>query len=156
MYSYDDHEPAERQQNMAVIMGGNPDAGASYRGFTLLEVVVAVAIIAIALGALLKSQAQSVSMAGEARFYTTAALLAQDKMAQLEMEGFDNLLEDAGDFGDDFPGYRWKLTIQKSDFADFENMAENLQQIDLTVSRGDSGTFLYTIRYFYFMPAAAP
>jgi general secretion pathway protein I len=50
------------------------------RGFTLLEVMVAIALIAIALTAVLGSQSQSVSLAGEARFNTTATLLAQSKI----------------------------------------------------------------------------
>ena len=46
-------------------------------GFTLLEVMVAMAIIAIAMTAVLNSQSQSISLASEAKFSTTAALLAR-------------------------------------------------------------------------------
>ena len=61
----------------------------SYRGFgtsgfTLLEVMVAMAIIAIALTAVLGSQSKSLSLASEAKFSTTVALLAQSKMAEIE------------------------------------------------------------------------
>jgi prepilin-type N-terminal cleavage/methylation domain-containing protein len=49
-------------------------------GFTLLEVMVAMSIIAIALTAVLGSQSQSVSLASEAKFNTTAPLLAQSKI----------------------------------------------------------------------------
>jgi general secretion pathway protein I len=48
----------------------------SNRGFTLLEVMIAVALIAIALTTLLGSQSQSVSFANSAKFETMAALLA--------------------------------------------------------------------------------
>ena len=53
-------------------------------GFTLLEVMIAMAIIAIALVAVFGSQSQSLSLANEAKFSTTAALLAQSKMAEIE------------------------------------------------------------------------
>ena len=53
-------------------------------GFSLMEVIAAMSIIAIALTAVLSSQSQSVSLAGEAKFSTTAALLAQSKLAEIE------------------------------------------------------------------------
>ena len=53
-------------------------------GFTLLEVMIALAVISIALMALLGSQSQGLSLANESRFNTTASLLAQGKMAEIE------------------------------------------------------------------------
>ena len=80
-------------------------------GFLLLEVMVAITFIAIALTALLGSQSQSVYLAGEARFNTTAALLAQGKMAEMEVEDLADVSTDSGDFGEDFPGYTWQLSV---------------------------------------------
>lgn len=48
-------------------------------GFSLLEVMVAMAIMAITFMAVLDSQSVSISGASEAKFSTTAALLAQKK-----------------------------------------------------------------------------
>jgi type II secretion system protein I len=59
------------------------------KGFTLLEVMIAVALIAIALTTLLGSQSQSVSFANSAKFETTAALLAQSKMSEMILQGPD-------------------------------------------------------------------
>src|SRR4030042_4550231 len=53
-------------------------------GFTLLEVMIAMAILAISLVAVYQSQSQSVSMAANSRFLTTASLLAQSRMAALD------------------------------------------------------------------------
>ena len=53
-------------------------------GFTLLEVMIAMAILAIALVAVYQSQSQSISMAGDSRFLTTASLLAQARMAEID------------------------------------------------------------------------
>ncbi|MCD6153076.1 MAG: hypothetical protein J7J07_04110 [Syntrophobacterales bacterium] len=44
-------------------------------------------ILAIALVAVFQSQSQSISMAGQARFATTAFLLAQSKVAEAGNDG---------------------------------------------------------------------
>ena len=54
---------------------------------TLLEVMLAMTILAIALVAVFQSQSQSISMAGQARFATTPFLLAQSKMAEAGNDG---------------------------------------------------------------------
>lgn len=56
-------------------------------GFTLLEVMVAVAILALALTAVFSSQAGAMKVAQRARRLTVASVLARCKMAELE-EGF--------------------------------------------------------------------
>ena len=58
----------------------------SQTGFTLLEVMVAVAIIAMTFVSLLGSQSQSISIAGISRFETTAAMLAREKLTELQLE----------------------------------------------------------------------
>ena len=121
-------------------------------GFTLLEVMVAMAIIAIALTAVLGSQSQSVSLASEAKFSTTAPLLAQSKMAQIEVMELKDLNDDSGDFGDDFPGYTWQLSVKNVAFEEPVSVAERLRQIDLKISWNDGGLFQYDIRLYRFSP----
>lgn len=119
-------------------------------GFTLLEVMVAIALIAIALMAVLGSQSQSVSLAGEARFNTTAALLAQSKMAEIESQDPEDLTADSGDFGEDFPGYTWKLAVSNVTLDRPENVSDHLKQVDLTVAWGEDEEFLYALRIYRF------
>jgi general secretion pathway protein I len=57
-------------------------------GFTLLEVMMAVAIMAIALGSLFSAQAGSVKMAQRARKLGFATLLARCKMGEIEEDIF--------------------------------------------------------------------
>lgn len=123
----------------------------SAEGFTLLEVLIAVAIIAIALTGLLGSQTQSVTLANEAKFNTTAALLAKEKMAQLELEGFQGLTHDTGDFGDEFPGYRWELDVGTPVFDEIDNVTDFLKQADLTLYWGEGDRFAYRIRLYFFI-----
>ena len=84
---------------------------ASRQGFTLLEVMIAMAILAIVLVTVFHSQSQSIAMANESRAMTTLALLAQSRMA--EVEGQQNLStgQTNGKFGDDFPNYTWTASI---------------------------------------------
>lgn len=121
-------------------------------GFTLLEVMVAVAIIAIALVAVLGLQSQSVSLASEAKFSTTAALLAQGKMAEMESEDQDDLTSDAGDFGEDFPDYRWDMKVSDVTLVEPEEVSDYLKQIDLTISWGEDGLYRYSLRLYRFVP----
>jgi general secretion pathway protein I len=114
--------------------------------------MVAVAIIAIGLTALLGSHSQSISLAGEAKFNTTAALLAQNKMAELELAGFGDLSDDTGDFGEEFPGYRWEVKISRPDFGGVEDMAKYIKQIDLSVFRGEGRRYAYTLKLYHFAP----
>ena len=85
------------------------------KGFTLLEVMIAMAILAITLVVVFQSQSQSISMAGRARFETTASLLAQSKMAEIEAADPENVVSDSGDFGDDFPDYSWRVDVTETE-----------------------------------------
>ncbi|MGE5791038.1 MAG: type IV pilus modification PilV family protein [Syntrophaceae bacterium] len=84
---------------------------ASRQGFTLLEVMIAMAILATVLVTVFHSQSQSIAMANESRAMTSLALLAQSRMA--EVEGRQNLStgQTSGKFGDDFPDYSWTVGI---------------------------------------------
>jgi general secretion pathway protein I len=88
-----------------------PIPDALQKGFTLLEVMIAMAILATVLVTVFHSQSQSIAMANESRARTTLALLAQSRMA--EMEGQQNLStgQTSGTFGDDFPNYSWTATV---------------------------------------------
>ena len=81
-------------------------------GFTLIEIIVAMAIITIALLGVFRLQAQNLDLQSEARFITTARLLAQDRMARIEA---GETLEAGGnpsdEFGDRFPGFRYREEI---------------------------------------------
>ena len=118
------------------------------KGFTLLEVMVAVAIIAIALTTLLGSQSQSVSFANSAKFETMAALLAQSKMSEIATQEAGAITNDSGDFGDDYPGYRWEVNVNDTAIAGIDNISDYLKQLDLTVTWG---VFSYNLRLYHYV-----
>ena len=119
-------------------------------GFTLLEIMVALSIIAIVLVSVYKMQAQTISMNYAARFYATAPLLAQLKIAELETENLEEQADDSGNFGDEFPGYRWNVVIDDIESETLGSIGENLKQIDINVSFNND-EFTYNLRTYRFV-----
>jgi general secretion pathway protein I len=88
-------------------------------GFTLLEVMIALAILAGALVLLGQAVAQSVRQANHARMTRTAALLMRQKMSDLEQDLYKNGFsdfpeEDGGNFAEQgFATFRWTMAAEK-------------------------------------------
>lgn len=113
-------------------------------GFTLLEVMIALAILAIALTSLFGSQSSSVALAAEARFNIQAPLLAQLQLARIHST--EEIIADSGNFGDDFPGFQWELMVEDALFPESELLSQlegHLQHLVLVVSWGEE---LYSYR----------
>jgi general secretion pathway protein I len=120
------------------------------KGFTLLEVMVALSIIAIVLVSVYRMHAQTVSMNNEVRFYVTAPMLAQIKMAEIKSESLEDIGDDSGDYGDEFPDYRWNIVIDDVESTALGNIAKDLKKIDLIISLNND-EFTYNLRaYKYF------
>ena len=117
------------------------------RGFTLLEVMVAMAIMAIVLVSVYRMHSQTLTMNTASRFYTQAPLLAQSKMAQLESGGTEIIAGDSGDFGEEFPGYTWNVTVEDVPSEALGEVASDLKRIDLLVSYNDN-EYTYNVRTY--------
>lgn len=89
-----------------------PGGPTDNRGFTLLEVMIAVILIAIALVTLIGSQVQSVAMATGSRFDTVASLLAQWKITELRLQEFDQLNSSSGTFEANYPDFSWQSEVR--------------------------------------------
>jgi general secretion pathway protein I len=122
----------------------------NHTGFTLLEVMVALSIIAIVLVSVYKLHGQTIDMFNDIKFYTSAPLLAQSKMAEIENMDADELGDNSGDFGDDFPSFNWQVTVNEVESELLETFAENLKRIDLTISLNDD-QFTYRFRKYQLM-----
>jgi general secretion pathway protein I len=123
-------------------------APASQLGFTLLEVMVAVAIIAITFVSLLGSQSQSISIAEISRFETNAAMLAREKLTELQLEGFDALSNDSGRFEDDFSDFYWQAEVRElgEDDTGIAGTDSLLKLVTLNVNRGEDENQVFTLR----------
>ena len=96
------------------------------RGFTLLEVMVAIAILGTALVSLLSLHHQSMQSVIRAQEMTRASMLAQAVMTEAELERFPDLGRSTGDFQSSFPGqfqdFRWERNVEAS--ANFPDVRE--------------------------------
>ena len=129
-------------------IGGSNRQTAS--GFTLLEVMVAMAIMAIVLVSVYRMHSQTLTMNTAARFYTQAPMLAQSKLAQLEGDSSGIVAGDSGDFGDKFPGYTWSISTDEVSSEALGEIAADLKRIDMKVSF-NSDEYVYDVRTYRFM-----
>ncbi len=88
-------------------------SGGSDRGFTLLEVLIAFAILAVAMGAILQAFSQGLRVMTVAEKHVAATLLAKTKLAEV---GIAVPLED-GEYGGVFESdletpFEWRIVIE--------------------------------------------
>jgi len=134
-------------------------SGGVSAGFTLLEVMIAVALIAIALVTLIGAQAQSVSLATGSRFDATASLLAQWKLTDFSLENVAQLSSGTGNFGEEYPHFSWKSEVSEigEDETGIKGSAGLLKAIEVTVMADQDQTRTFTVRTIvYKKPAAVP
>jgi len=80
-------------------------------GFTLLEVMIALAILAVALVALLGLRNRDVELQAYARDLTRATLVAREMALTVDADGTPEMGFNEGDFGADRPGFAWKRQV---------------------------------------------
>ena len=127
------------------------------KGFTLLEVIIAISIIGIVFVSVFKMQAGNIRLAQREKFYSVAPLLAAKQLALIETDilKYDNMSDD---FDEDYTGYKWKCEISDMGFSDFDDSdsvlnkdsMEKFKKITLTISGFDEEhTYqIETWRYF--------
>jgi general secretion pathway protein I len=98
------------------------------RGFTLVEVMLALAILAMSLVILVKSVATNVTSAGESFYMGVVTDLTRSKMYDLEEKLLDEGFQDAeqeedGDFSDEgWPGIKWHALIEPAELPSYEKL----------------------------------
>lgn len=116
-------------------------------GFTLLEVMVALAIIAIVLVSVLRMQGQTISMNESFRFYTVAPQLATAKMTEIRQDPESAELNSSGNFDEDFSGYSWQAAVEEVVIETEEDREMVLNRVDVTISYMDDA-HSYSIREY--------
>jgi len=103
------------------------------KGFSLLEVMIALAIVAIALVSLLGLSNRSILVQGKIQRLTQATLLAQQLMSEEELNvGGKRLNWEAREdvFTEPFETFRWEISYQ-------ETLISSVKQVTVTVLWGD-------------------
>ena len=117
------------------------------RGFTLMEVMVALAVVAIALLAVYRMHAQTLFMETRGRFDTVAAMLARQKLADLDADPTKAIGGDSGDFGTAHPGYGWKTESEPVASDLLKEGGPLLQRITVTITLDGDKAQLQVITY---------
>ena len=118
-------------------------------GFSLVEVMVAVVILAIALTGLTEGITTALSSSKESELQTTAALFAAGQMELLRAQTDWTDGDDQGDCGAALPLYRWRQTVSPTDI-------DGLHEVDVVVENARTGATIYELKTLLFrIPADA-
>jgi type II secretion system protein I len=90
-------------------------------GFTLLEVIIALAIMVIAFASILSVESESINASARAHQMNIVAMLAKNQMVETEykIQGktFDEVKdEETGIFPEPYQDYSWKTTVKEIEF----------------------------------------
>ena len=118
------------------------------RGFTLLEVMVALAVLATTLTVIYQLHGQTMMISSNARFYNLAPMLAQAKLSELEQSAYKELAESSGDFDEDYPGFKWSVQIEDVTSDLLEEKKYHITRFEIVVSNDDGST--YNLRSYRF------
>jgi general secretion pathway protein I len=116
------------------------------RGFTLVEVMVALAIVALALTAMASSMNTMIDNASTMRERTYASWIAQNKIAELRLAGvLPEVGTNSGELEYGGTQWSWRATIS-------ETGVESFMRIDVSVSLYDSDYDIRTVTGFVGLP----
>lgn len=117
----------------------------SNMGFSLIEVIVAVAILSLALVGLAHGISLALSSSKEAELQTTASMYAAGVIEELRAEGGIADGQTQGDCGEELPLYRWNANISGAG-------VDGLHQVEVSIQNSHSGHEIYSLRTMLFEP----
>ena len=121
----------------------------SERAFTLIEVLVALAIVALSLAAIAASMSQMIDAANSLRDRTYASWIGQNKIAEMRLANV--LPEVSATSGEvDYAGATWEWRAVVS-----ETGVENFMRVDVSVSHAGDEYVVRTITGFIGAPVTS-
>ena len=99
--------------------------GLGSAGFTMLETMIAMAIMMVAFASILMVESASINTSTKAKQMNVVSMLAKNLMVETEysFEGktFDEYKkEDAGTFAEPFQDYNWKRVVKEVEFPELQ------------------------------------
>lgn len=120
-------------------------------GFTFLELMICISIIALVFTAVFQFQTRNIALADAMKFKSSAARLAQQKLSEIAINSGD-LSEQEGTFEEPFQSYSYLCSTREYETVDEDLLSEKrsgkLKRIDVTVSRDRQSMTLSSWRYF--------
>lgn len=117
-------------------------------GFTLVEVLVALAILAIALAAVLRAMGQAIDLTSDLRDRTEALWVAEDRVTEHQlMRDWPALDSKEGTL--EFNGRQWRWRERVSAFLNFED----LRKLDVEITKANSPDVLAHLSVFLRRPS---
>jgi prepilin-type N-terminal cleavage/methylation domain-containing protein len=114
--------------------------------FSLVEVMCAIAILAVALVGLTQGITTALSSSKESELQTVAALLAAGRIETLRAEGYFYDGVEEGQCSEDLAQYQWKQTITSTSTV-------GLHEVEVVVENARTGQPIYELRTLLFDPA---
>lgn len=104
-----------------------------YKGFTLLEVLISLAIISGGLMVIGQAWSGNFLRIRKANLYNNVSILLQKKMTEIEAKYKNKPLSEipdneSGDFGSDFKQYTWTIKSQDLQFPDLSSVLVSREQ----------------------------
>ena len=120
----------------------------SSKGFTLMEVLIAVFIISTSFGVLMSGEGQGIDMAMRSKFMTTATLLAEKRISEVRSSKTAiNTGATMGDFGADNPGYSYTEEVSTAPYV------SSYYVYKLTILWGVNKKEAYNVSFVTFIPS---
>lgn len=114
----------------------------SNRGFTIIEVMVALAIVAFSLTAIAASMGQMIDTANAMRDRTYASWIAQNKIAEMRLANvIPEVTATSGEVDYASTEWAWRAVVS-------ETGVENLYRVDVTVSYPGQDSAIRTVTGF--------
>lgn len=116
-------------------------------GFTLVEVLVALAILAIALAAVLRAMGQAINLTSDLRDRTEALWVAEDRVTEHQLAR-DWPALDTKEGTLEFDGHQWHWRESVTAFLNFDD----LRKLDVDVTKANSPDVLAHLSVFLRRP----
>jgi len=117
----------------------------NHRGFTLLEIIICLGLIALVLVSVFHLQAQNLDLQSEAQFMTTATCLLQERLSRIQSQEEIDEGTNSGDFGEDYPDYTY--TQEVSEVPDTETLYK--VRVSVFLERENARRDLWLETYLY-------
>ena len=118
-------------------------------GFSLIEVLVAVVLLSVGLVGIMEGITLTLASSRDEELHTVAVMLAEGHLEQLRSDGFLFEGEDDGDFGADFPRFRWRRKIEETSLS-------GLHDVSVSVELAETEHVLYQLITQIFETPPAP